>query len=138
MGELSQGDWQLKVIDGFSGDTGTLRKWSLSFMGSKWNNTSSGTPSAPSGLTNTGNTISWSDSSGDTLRFDICVKESGDTCSDSDWVPLSSGSTNYTVTKYRNDYWRTIQSLSAYTFYIRSISPNEDESATSSLTWSVP
>ena len=138
MGELSQGSWQLKVVDGYPNDTGTLKSWSLSFMGSKWNNTSSGSPSAPSGLSNTGNTISWSDANSDTLRFEICIKESGGTCSENDWIPIDHSSSNYTVTKYRNGYWRSIQSSTDYTFYIRSISPNEDESSTSSLTWSAP
>lgn len=134
-GERISGTWTLKVIDGFSGDTGTIINWGLTFVGNKGQSTSS-IPEAVTNIGNTGNTINWNASNGPNLkRYEVCITvASSGSCNPYQWFPISPA-TSYTVTKYNIISWYNIWPGTQYKFRIRAIDSNENESETVEHIW---
>lgn len=138
-GEKSLGKWRLVVVDGQNEDTGKLVSWDIQFMGGKWGQTDAEIPSPIDTLTNSGNQMNWTVPAIDILRFDLCVKEEGESCTDGDWFPLEKNTLQFNNSKFKKDgVWRPIVSGDTYSFYIRIINTNEQESSTVFTDWVAP
>jgi len=138
-GEKSLGNWRLVVFDGQSEDTGSLVSWNIKFMGGKWGHQTSSAPQPVNSLINTNNEMNWTVGATDILRFDVCVKEQAESCLDEDWFSLEKGIRQFNNTLFRkNGVWRSIVSGETYSFYIRVIDSNEQESSTVFTDWVAP
>ena len=137
-GETSKGNWTLKVFDALDNDTGSLKSWSIGFVGSKWGRDLESTPNPVNNLTHDGNNFSWSDPNAETLRFEYCVRSAGQSCQDDDWLSIEKNTTNITVSSFATETYHNIISGLDYTFHVRVISNNEEDSAIESISWTAP
>lgn len=137
-GERTLGDWEIKVIDGASSNTGTLVNWSLAFMGNKGQLEDRTSPSPVTTMGVAGNTISWVHSaSTDVMRYDVCIKKETDVCLDYEWIPIGYVN-NYTVARYFDGIWQALVSSERYTFRIRAVDSSENASTINWGTWIAP
>ena len=136
-GEFSQGSWTLEIVDGLSDDSGNLISWNLSIMGGKWGRDLNLPLVTMESLNVSGNVFSWEISGVDVLRFDICVKLENVACEDADWFSVKSSENTYEVTHFKSGFWSAISPTDSYSFYIRAIDINENESEVLTLNWTV-
>ncbi len=144
-GESSLGSWRLKVIDGQSGETGTLHGWDLKILGHKIPGSSVATPpSIVSASVDADNQLSWtlpSDTSG-LRRVEFCLLKTERTCQFHDWIsaPLTPSLFGIEIFK---DYslggaWVALDNTRYYTagakiVKIRTVDDNENLSAVQSF-----
>ena len=138
-GEKTLGNWTIKIIDGASGDVGTLTKWDLTFVGHKDPASTITTIEPVSGLTNSGNAFTWVGStSPNVLRYEACVSFQSVSCDPYQWYPVNPG-TSHTATHYSSSSagWGSISSYQ-YKLRIRAIDINENESVVVERNWTAP
>lgn len=136
-GERARGNWTIKVVDGFSGDTGILQNWSLTFVGNQGTTSVTTLPEPVTNISNTGNTISWTPSaSPNKKRYEACVIAANDIygCDNEHWYPVGLVN-SLTMSKFSITSWFNLSSGTQYKFHIRTIDENENESSIVVHTW---
>ena len=116
-GESGLGTWTLKVIDGSSGETGTLDSWSLKILGHQNPRASLTVPSGVVDANLDGsNNLSWelpADTS-NLRRVEVCIYDKERECSFHDWIGLPLNSGQFQVSHYKNyahhGLWQPINS----------------------------
>ena len=104
-GESSLGTWTLKVIDGRSGETGTLNSWGLKIMGHQ--NPQDSAP-GPSGIVSasldSSNNLSWvlPSEAGNLRRLEICILDKDYECGHHDWISLAPVPSEFQVSHYKS------------------------------------
>lgn len=142
-GERSKGNWILKVFDGAADDTGTLTNWKISIWGNKGDALADVTaPAAPTGLSFTGNTLSFTGSvSGDVARYEACVYETSSPyskCIDGDYRNLGTNISVLISNYIDRGMPEAIVSGRTYTVRVRAIDTSENASAIASTSWVAP
>ena len=139
-GERTQGDWQLKIIDGKTEQTGQLNSWKMHFYGHRPMTAHStlASPvnlqeSTPSTQTNVNTPVfSWEASnSPNILRYEYCVGTQDGQCDVAPWE-----------TKFLELLGAIegldLESSKAYYFSVRAVDSSENVSPTVSINWVVP
>lgn len=138
-GERSNGVWTIKVIDGAAGDVGVVNNWAITFMGRAPQNDTYPSNLAPvTGLSNTGNTITWTQSPfPNVLRYEAAIEAANDSVPTLpfEWFPIAATSNSFTVTKYSIIGWFNISAGVSYKIKIRTIDQNENASSVAEYNW---
>ena len=136
-GEKSLGDWRLEIVDGLNNDTGTLVSWSIQFMGGKWGREQSAAPPEVESFNISENDLTWTSGFDGILRFELCLKETGVSCEELDWISVAASESTYSASKYKDDTWKNLRTGDTYNASIRIIDTNEVESSVTNLEWTV-
>jgi subtilisin-like proprotein convertase family protein len=139
-GERSKGAWILKLIDGATGEQGSLVSWSISIIGNRGEDFLDTSPPDPiSGLTYTGSNLSWAASSSiDVVRTEICmapVAMISNGCGDGDWRSLYDQTLFTPETFIYQGLVGLMNSGSEYMVKMRTIDSSENESPIISYSW---
>ncbi len=103
-GENSLGRWTLKVIDGASGQAGTLKNWSLKIMGHQGGRAKVSTPPGiVSASLDSSRKLSWvlPAQTAHLRRAEVCVLATERQCQFHDWVSLPLTPAEHQIRRYR-------------------------------------
>ncbi len=140
-GERSNGDWEIRVVDGKSGETGTLNSWSITIIGHKGPDALTPDPAPATSFSRSGANLTWTASpDGDVARYEICIAPTQNLalgCKDGDWRSILAPATSVSLTSYVMGGLRVdeFENGVEYTAKIRAVDTDENESSIATTTW---